>query len=317
MKFSWNSHKRLVKESFDNLPTGIIFANLNGIILLANRLMHDLYSQLSGEVLRSAHEFWYKLENEETNITVIEWGSRPIVQFADGKVYSFNKSIVQLEYKRVLQIEAVDISQLYKLRLTNFQKNEKLIGLRRKMVENRRNLAAMTREEEVIDSKLKIHNMMGMGLTAIRRHLTTGNGDIDKTLVNWSRSLQLLINSDQFVQDDFFESLQQAAQSIGIELLIKGDWPTQPAIGKVIVGVGRECLINACLHGNAKQMQIAIDDKQTHYLIIFSNDGESPKGEPKPGGGFMTIERLLEPLGGSYTISQLEPFTIKIVLPQY
>ncbi len=310
------NNKQLIKESFDNLPTGIILANLNGVILLANRVMYQLYDQLSGEVLRSAHAFWHELSLEHQGLKLIERGVHPVLQFKDGRIYQFSKGSVQLEHKTVLQIEAVDITQLHQLRLAHLEKNRKLRQLRNKMVESQNNLERVTREEEVIDAKLKIHNTMGMGLTAIRRYLTTGRGDIDRALSSWSRSLELLVNSESFVKGDYFSSLQRAAHSIGIDLIIDGAWPRHHAVEKVIIAAGRECLINACLHGNAKRMHIAIVDLKTAYQVTFSNDGQLPDKEVKPGGGFMSIERSVSSVGGSFTFSELPQFTINLSLPK-
>ena len=43
--------KRMSKEAFDNLPSGVCFFNNHGIVTLCNRQMHRLVFSLSGRDL--------------------------------------------------------------------------------------------------------------------------------------------------------------------------------------------------------------------------------------------------------------------------
>ncbi len=307
----------MIKESFDNLPTGIIFAKTNGVILLANSLMYDLYCQLSDGALQSAHAFWHSLTAPNDNVKLLENSATPVLQFADDKVYRFSKRNIEIEHRQMVQIEAVDISELYQLKQTHLQKHDKLVALRHKMVETKATLENVTRQEEMLDAKLKIHNTMGMGLATIRRHLATGQGDLSKALTIWRRSIELLVNSDSFVQMGLFESLQQAAQSIGIAIDIVGQWPkNRQDIEKVLIGVGRECLINAYKHGSAKRLKISIADRAIDYQIVFSNDGQTSQQSIRPGGGFTSIEKTLEAVGGSFEVVQMPQFALVLSVPK-
>ncbi len=307
------NREKMIKESFDNLPTGIIFAKLNGVIMLANDLMYNLYYKLDDSTLQSAHAFWYSLTQEHRQIDLIETGKTPTLQFPDGKIYRFSKRLIKIKGERVIQILAVDISELDRLRQKELSKYQKLIALRHKMVETKVNLENLTRREEVLDAKLKIHNTMGMGLAAIRRYLATGEGDLEKALTIWRRSVELLVNSDDFETTDSVQGLRQAAQSIGIALCIEGKWPKKrPKIEKVIIAVGRECLINAHLHGAARRMRITILETESDYKISFVNDGRTSNKAIVAGGGFMAIEKALEPVQGSFKVIQAAQFTVEL-----
>ncbi len=317
MIFDKMNKKHMIKESFDNLPTGIIFAKLNGVILLANALMYDLYRELSDGTLQSAHAFWHSLTAIHDQIELLEVDNAPTLRFSNGKIYRFSKQIIEINHAQVIQIKAVDISALYQLRQTHLQKHEKLVALRKKMVETKATLENVTRQEEVLDAKFKIHNTMGMGLTTIRRYLSTGQGNLDKELTMWQRSIELLINSDTFVQQGLFEGLQKAAQSVGITLDIAGQWPDDHSeIERALISVGRECLINACLHGDAKHMQIIILETATEYQITFKNDGKTSKKPIRSGGGFMSIQKTLEKVNGSFKVVQTPQFAIILVVPR-
>ncbi len=308
--------KKMIKESFDNLPTGIIYAKSNGVIMLANTLMYDLYYQLSNSTLQSAHAFWHSLTVAHPHIRLIEADETPTLQFANDKVFRFSKRTIKISGKHVIQIEAVDISELHHLKQTQLSKREKLIALRQKMFETSSNLEKVTRQEEMLDAKLKIHNSMGMGLASVRRYLETGKGDLDRALIIWRRSIELLVNSDSYENTDLYESFQQAAQSIGVTLNIVGKWPkNNPRAEKTIIAVGRECLINAYLHGAAKQMYIEIAKTKSDYKIAFSNDGKAPSEPIQRGGGFMSIEKTLDEVSGSFEVIEAPQFTVTTTFP--
>ena len=59
-----------VKESLDNLPTGLCFSNLNGMIRLSNYRMNSLSHIIAGEELQDAKTFFEQLKSgkvEETD----------------------------------------------------------------------------------------------------------------------------------------------------------------------------------------------------------------------------------------------------------
>ena len=50
------SLKRMTKQAFDNLPSGICFFNQNGAVTLCNRQMYRLVFELTGRDLQSVDE---------------------------------------------------------------------------------------------------------------------------------------------------------------------------------------------------------------------------------------------------------------------
>ena len=54
--FSKRISRSSIKESFDNLPTGICFADSNGLIVLCNKRMHQLCYELMGKDLQHLSE---------------------------------------------------------------------------------------------------------------------------------------------------------------------------------------------------------------------------------------------------------------------
>ena len=53
-----------VKESFDNLPSGICFYETSGILRLVNVKINDLCVEITGKPLLNGAEFWKTLAED-------------------------------------------------------------------------------------------------------------------------------------------------------------------------------------------------------------------------------------------------------------
>ncbi len=310
-------YERQIKESFDKLSTGILYAKPSGLIVLTNKKMYQIYNEITGEVLQSAYAFWESITNPSDKIKIIEDGDSPSVQINDEMVYNFTMKTIKISGEKYIEIKAIDVSELHKLTLDLLEKNEREKELRRKMIEIKENLELITNEEEMLDAKFKIHNTMGTGLASLRRYLTTGEGDIDKSINTWRKSLELLNKGDDFFKIEKFKSLIQASDSVGIHLKIIGKWPKKAELSKVIILVSRECLINAAIHAQAEEMIIEIEESLYDYTISFKNDGVKPKKEIKYGGGFAAIRSALQEVNGELEINVDEFFVLSIKIPKW
>ena len=79
------SLRRAIKESADNLPSGICFADSNGVIILCNRQMHRLCHVLMGRDLQYLDELRAALKAPADGVTPVDAGTSSL-QFPDGAV---------------------------------------------------------------------------------------------------------------------------------------------------------------------------------------------------------------------------------------
>lgn len=94
------SLRRAIKESVDNLPSGICFADSNGVIVLCNRQMHRLCYVLMGRDLQYLDELRAALKAPADGVTPVDADSSSL-QFPDGAVWAFRESkIADTEGKR-------------------------------------------------------------------------------------------------------------------------------------------------------------------------------------------------------------------------
>ena len=104
-----------VKESFDNLPSGICFYETSGILRLVNVKINDLCVEITGKPLLNGAEFWKTLA-EDAPIAPNErvgTGETPMIKTESGKVYSFNRTEHAVDGEAVFEIVATDITRRY------------------------------------------------------------------------------------------------------------------------------------------------------------------------------------------------------------
>ena len=119
---TWKSYQNSIsrssiKESIDNLPTGLSFSAPNGRILLANRRMEMLCRTITGADFQDAEMFWDYLTQEKNfkETKRISSGDAPSFQLKDGTVWTFRQKVLQVNGNKILQLTAVDTTQLYGL----------------------------------------------------------------------------------------------------------------------------------------------------------------------------------------------------------
>ena len=88
-----------IKESCDHLPCALCFARENGHPSLKNLKMEELSHRMMGEALLDANAFWNRLE------------AQPIVTLENGQTWSFERTELQLDGKKVYQIVGTDVTE--------------------------------------------------------------------------------------------------------------------------------------------------------------------------------------------------------------
>lgn len=310
-----------IKESCDNLPTGLCFAYANGLPILVNRRMYDLSLRLTGQDLQNADTFWKIL----TNGAFIPGAARvsapgapqPEVCVGGQTYYLFTRTVICLEGESVYQITAADTTQLRLAADELARSNDELrrVGLRlRKYGEQ---VAELTREDETLAAKVRIHNEIGRTLTATRRLLRTAQpADAGEVLAAWRRITDMLRWEIEPRKVTFpLRELRKAADVLGMRLDIRGPMPESGKDAELIVTVAAEMLTNAFRHAAAGTLTIEVVRVGGEYCVRFTNDGDPPAGEITEGGGIGGLRRRLEKLGGALEVTARPRFMLTIQFP--
>ena len=109
--------------------------------------MNDLAVALTGQPIRNANTFC----NEVNDQTLL----------IGDKYFSFRSEPIHFKGEDILRLSAVDITQLHRLYLDLDHENEQLKELNEHLLAYSRNVDILTRDEEILKTKIDIHDKMG------------------------------------------------------------------------------------------------------------------------------------------------------------
>ena len=307
-----------VKESFDNLPSGICFYEESGLLRLANVQIKELCLKVTGKPLLSGAEFWNTLtagQPIEPNER-IESVETPMIRTDDGKVYSFERIEHETDGKKVYEIVATDITRKYELSEDLSKKNKE--QLNRRMRAYGENIRELTAERETLDAKIRIHDELGKLLLSTRKSLSEELTRAEKRrlLSAWKTDLLAIGSAKDDKVTDTYGGLYAAAKSVGVTLKITGRKPEEKQLKKIVVTAAIECITNTVKHAKGNTVTVELTEKGLFLEIAVTNNGEPPKSTIKEGGGFSSLRQLVEREGGVMKIQSRPSFLLQITLPK-
>ena len=311
-----------VKEALDDLPGGVCFFGRNGLPVLCNRKMYAIAYELLGRDLQTEEELADAISALPDSLDEI--GTPPeghYYQASDGRIWMFRQSRVDSgnrdPYTRIL---AYDMTQLYQMSQMRKQRNEDLQKMIDRLSQITENIAAITREQEILSAKMLVHNRMGSCILTSRRYLTRGLPREEKAEIaeGWRQMLSMLYNStDSTVESiDEFQQLRSLADSLGIDLQIDGAVPVKENIRRCMASAVREALTNTISHAGGTRMDVVIRQTEREIRIEITNDGEKPDGPVREGGGLSSLRRLTESSGGIMEVVSEPAFCLRLIFPE-
>ena len=309
-----------VKESFDNLPSGICFYEESGLLRLANVQIKELCMKVTGKPLLSGAEFWNTLtagQPIEPNERIAS-DKTPMIRTDDGKVYSFERIEHETDGKKVCEIVATDITRKYELSEDLSKKNKELAALNRRMRVYGENIQALTAEKETLNAKIRIHDELGKLLLSTRKSLSEDLTPESKRelLSAWKTDLLAMGSARSEKVTDTYSGLYAAAKSVGVTLKITGRKPEEKQLKKIVVTAAIECITNTVKHAKGNAVTVTLTEKGLFLEIAVTNNGEPPKSTIKEGGGFSSLRQLVEREGGVMKIQSRPRFCLEITLPK-
>lgn len=302
-----------VKEGFDNLPTGLCFSRKNGMVQLVNHQMNTLSYLLTGSDIQNAESFWQLVSvgQLDDDVERISLGERPEIRFRNGSVWSFARENLD----SVVQIIATDITEYLLLSKTLEQKNTELKKMNSRLRKHGENVDEVTRSKERLETKVRIHNEFGRSLIATH-HALQEEGALDDIASLWKRNIAVLrMEAEPSADSDHLTALMKSAESVGVQIEIKGRMPRVKEAKFLIMAAATETLTNAVKHADAEKMIIEIEELPDSYLVCFTNDGKKPESqEITEGGGLSSLRKKIENAGGEMYVSGMPEFMLTIKL---
>ncbi|MDD6254909.1 MAG: PAS domain-containing protein [Eubacteriales bacterium] len=312
-----------IKESFDNLPDGVCFADVNGMIVLCNRQMYRLCHELTGMDLQHISELENALAEPSRGVQKAE-RAPDILIFPGGKAWKFSESTISDADGNVYtQMRASDVTVLYSKERELERENRRLEEANARAAELFADLDDIVREEENFAVKTRLHDEMG-GLLAFTRSLALQeNADsarIMDAVKYWERLIAMFRSAyggthenPDSVRD--FSALVKAAAGIGVAVHLDGRYPDHDNVCILLNAAVRECAVNTVRHAGGSDMFVAISHECGLYEISITNNGKKPDCEITEGGGLGSLRRRIESAGGTMMVKSMPEFRLLITIP--
>lgn len=310
-----------IKESADTLPVGLCFARSNGHPYLVNQKMNELSDRLRGRILQNAESFWNDLKNGNLVPGVRNISSQkiPAVLLEDGSVWVFHRQTIKISGKDVMELTAIDSTRLYELSRELREENKELKQINQRLSEYEANVEELTKVQERLSMKIRIHDAIGQNLITTKYFLLQGEArnDLFKIIERWENSIAMLKQeiSKEEETTDSIKYLINAARSAGVRVVLEGRIPNNQKILEMVVAAGAEALTNLVRHTKIRTLKIIFEHKRYSEKIIFLNEGNQISSIQE-GGGLSSLRKRVETMGGQMKIRMNDRFSLEIEIPQ-
>ncbi len=304
-----------VKEALDTLPSAVCYFTSAGTVKLCNTAMHRLFRKIAQSDLQSLAELNEALADCDAATGIIRNGN--LFLFPDGHAWQYSAREIKTADGSVYT-EAIfnDVTELYEKQQELKRQSQELKKMYRELQALSENVLEMTREQEILNLKSRLHDQMNMGTVAIRQILrqNTTSGENAAAVAQFRRATAILREENAYPQDDVSEFIKDAAVS-GVRVEISGEIPTQEALRDMLLAVMREACVNAARHGDASALYVATERTTASVKMRITNNGRPPQGEITPLGGLTYLEKKIINAGGKLQIQSQPEFALTVSLP--
>lgn len=307
-----------IKEAFDNLPTGVCFFNEAGLPVLCNLAMHRFSFAVCGRDVQFITELDTCLAEDFTPVAGTKKDGRSFL-LEDGTVWQLKKRAVTHENgETYTQFLALDVTDLYGKRSELLRETEQLRKVQADLQRLSANVVAVTREEEILNTKMRVHDEMGRCLLAARTYLKEGGRDSvpDSLAASWQRAVSMLKYSNDTPDEDMLSQIRQTCAFVRLEFIQRGDLPSGEDTAYLLTCAVRECVTNAVRYADATELYADFSEDTHTASVAVTNNGRAPEREITEGGGLSTLRRRVERAGGTMTVESLPRFRLTVTVPK-
>lgn len=312
-----------IKDSMDNLPDGICFSKYDGTPLLVNRMMQDISYAVFGNMLANDIACAEDIRNNNIKKDAEILERNPLVIKTMGDIWQ----IKIVDHKKVRETLAYKITLEWALYQEIEEKNRQIEKINASLKEYQKNVAEYTRNKEILQAKIKIHDKIGQCLIYFKRYLDMEDKtkeDRDKLINLWKESLLMFEGNSDNVNDDVdssnneakFDKLISTAKDIGVSVDVKGKIPTEEGDLQLLVKIVHEALNNAIRHAKSENILIELNEDKLNIHCKISNDGTFVKKPIIEKGGLKNIRQSIENCGGKMEINLDSNFTLILSWPK-
>ena len=307
-----------VQESLDNLPSGIVFFDGNGMPKLMNRKMYQICQNLAGRDIQNITELEEALGHPLKENVFYDVDLK-VYCFADGSVWKFSeKEIITTAGDHFFQVLASEVSELYRNKVLLKEENQKLQEMSVAMKELSKNVITLTREEEMLSMKMRVHDNLGYSVLAAQRMLLRGSeADRDVFLSQWKQTLDLLNKDNESVKgEQLHRQVQERAKILGVKIIYTGEQVWESHIFELMDIILLEALSNCVRHAGASELYVKCSSGEQEWIMVITDNGQTTEKDVKEGGGLSGIRKRVEQCGGTLRICAESKFSIIVKIPK-
>lgn len=309
--------RNAIQESLDNLPSGVGFFDEQGMPVLLNRQMHKIGRYLTGSDIQSAAELRKALEHPvERNVFYDP--DFQVYCFWDGSVWKFSEDLIVAEGgERFWQFLASEVSELYQNKQLLEKENRKLQEMAAAMKELSKNIVTLTREEEILAMKMRVHDDLGYSVLAAHRMLLQDSEEARAVFLSqWKRVLHLLREENETAAGGVHQMVQERAEALGVNICYTGEIPEDPEVAELMDMILLEALSNSVRHAGATKLYADRSSEDTQWQLVITNNGRKPEKEIEEGGGLSAIRKKVENFKGTVSIRSIPFYSLTVKIPK-
>ena len=305
-----------IMEAFDNLPTGVCFFNEPGLLVLCNLAMQRFSFAVCGKDVQFITDLETCLADDFIPAGEARKDGKVFV-LDNGKAWQLEKRIFTDESgESYTQYTATDVTDLHENRVQLQKENAQLRYVQEELQRLSANIVAATREEEILNTKMRVHDEMGKCLMAVQKYLKENCSENipDSLAAAWQRAVSMLKYSNDTQEEDMMLQIRKTCEYMKISFLQKGELPKQERIAYLLTCAVRECVTNAVRYAEATELYVVFSETEVEASVTISNNGKIPEGEIVEGGGLSTLRRRIERTGGTMTVQSQPNFKLTVVV---
>lgn len=310
--------RRSIKESFDNLPSGVCYFNEAGLPVLCNRAMHRFSFAVCGKDVQYITDLEGCLSEDFISYAGAYKDGNVFI-LPDKKAWKIEKRSIADEKGNIYtQYVAADVTDLNRNREELMKENEQLRKVRAELKKLSANVVAVTCEEEVLNTKMRVHDEMGRCLIEAQKYLQEDHEESipDSVALSWKRAVSMVKYNNDIPNEDMLSQIRKACESMKLVFIQNGNLPKQEKVAYIFTCAIRECVTNAVRYAKADNLYATFAENENEFTVTVTNDGIKPEKEIVEGGGLSTLRRRVERIGGFMRIDSKPQFVLTVTVPK-
>lgn len=314
------------KRAFEEFPGPLALGGMKGPVAMTNAPMHHLLIALGLNTAQPLNQIWQALcvraEEDELNAIM----HRSLEGTPQHLFIRMGESVWQLRYKENddapeplrLQLWGEDLSEDYALARQLVDKNAELEEATRGLRESIEEAGALVAQQDIVGTRLRLHDVLAQRLTFVRHFLAEGVGEVQRT-----RALsQMLTSLGEDLRADTstptaarLGTIVSGCALMGTRCEVSGPFPEDEDVASVLMSVLSQAVVNAVLHAEAEHITVRFSQSQSAWTMTIANP-ITDAVDVVEKTGLAGMRTRVEALGGWMRVHADTSFVVRVCIPR-